>query len=194
MGKIKIARATKKDDLKQIAELIYLTDVYIYPYWFNTIENAINELTEIVESEDTIYSYKNCVVAKADNKIVGVIVFFDDGSNIDNDYSKWNKSFNADYTIKNYIKPLIDECKKFKFVSIPNVAVLPEYRRCGIATKMFEKVFSLYKNKPFVLEVLEENVPALKLYQKLGFKIDKEYNGFNGKGLPQPKVMEMKKD
>lgn len=154
----------------------------------------MEQLSEIIESEDTIYSYKNCVIAKSDNKIVGITIFFDESSNIGNDYSKWNDSFNANYTIENYINPLIDDCKKKKYVSIPNVAVHPDYRRQGIATKMLKKAFSQYTDKPFVLKVLEENVPAIKFYEKLGFKITKKYMGFNGHGLDLVKVMEMRKD
>ena len=35
-----IRKATIEDNLKDIAELIYSTDDYIYPYWFETIEKC----------------------------------------------------------------------------------------------------------------------------------------------------------
>jgi len=37
---LKIRRATIYDNLQEIAELIYRTDEYIYPYWFETLENC----------------------------------------------------------------------------------------------------------------------------------------------------------
>ena len=56
---------------------------------------------------------------------------------------------------------------------ITNVAVLPEYRRGGIADKMLDIVFDICdeKNVSVInLEVNATNVPALELYKKRGFK------------------------
>ena len=35
MGSLEIRKAKQTDNLNEIAKLIYLTDPYIYPYWFN---------------------------------------------------------------------------------------------------------------------------------------------------------------
>ncbi len=62
---------------------------------------------------------------------------------------------------------VIDECH------ILNVAVSPRFREKGIAQKMFEFLFELGKKKNFnfyYLEVSENNLPAISLYKKLGFK------------------------
>ncbi|WP_067138993.1 GNAT family N-acetyltransferase [Oceanivirga salmonicida] len=47
------------------------------------------------------------------------------------------------------------------------IAVLPKYRKQGIATKLIEK---LPNNKDIFLEVNEENIGAVNLYKKNGFK------------------------
>jgi len=62
---------------------------------------------------------------------------------------------------------VIDECH------ILNVAVSPQFREKGIARKMFDFLFSLGEKDGFnfyYLEVSENNLPAISLYKKLGFK------------------------
>lgn len=52
---------------------------------------------------------------------------------------------------------------------VTNVAVLPEYRKQGIAQKLIEE--QLKTPMDFIsLEVRESNVPAIKLYEKMGFQ------------------------
>lgn len=55
---------------------------------------------------------------------------------------------------------------------ITNVAVLPEYRRRGLAGELiaeFEKLLPVDAEAIF-LEVRESNAPAIALYEKCGFK------------------------
>ncbi len=52
---------------------------------------------------------------------------------------------------------------------VTNVAVLPEYRRQGIAQKLILK--ELENEMNFItLEVRKSNAPAINLYQKMGFE------------------------
>lgn len=52
---------------------------------------------------------------------------------------------------------------------ITNVAVLPEYRRRGIAKALLERAFE-NETEFITLEVRESNFPAIALYEKLGFE------------------------
>ena len=55
-------------------------------------------------------------------------------------------------------------------LEINNVAVLKEYRRNHLGEEMIRYVLSVYSDVDRVLlEVRESNIPALKLYEKLGF-------------------------
>ena len=64
---------------------------------------------------------------------------------------------------------------------IDNIAVLPEFRRHGIGQTTVQALLS-YAQKhggTFVsLEVRESNLPALALYQKLGFQQEGRRHGF----------------
>lgn len=62
---------------------------------------------------------------------------------------------------------VIDECH------ILNIAVDTNYRKMGIATKLVTEVFKYckaHKTTYMMLEVRVTNIPAQKLYSKLGFK------------------------
>lgn len=57
--------------------------------------------------------------------------------------------------------------------TIGNVAVLPEYRRRGIARQLVEQSIEYAKGreaKTIILDVVAGNVPAYELYEKLGFE------------------------
>ena len=56
---------------------------------------------------------------------------------------------------------------------VMNVAVAPEYRGRGIATRMLERLFELTAGdggRGYTLEVRVSNRSAIRLYEKLGFK------------------------
>lgn len=54
-----------------------------------------------------------------------------------------------------------------------NIAVKEEYRRCGIAEKMFVFLLGYAKENDIeliTLEVRKENTPAVSFYEKIGFE------------------------
>ena len=53
---------------------------------------------------------------------------------------------------------------------IVRVAVLPEYRRRGIAEKLLLKSFEINETDAVFLDVRESNAAAINLYKSLGFK------------------------
>lgn len=73
------------------------------------------------------------------------------------------------------------------FGHIITVDVAPAYRRKGIAQKLLHEVETIFREKgikEYRLEVREDNVAALNLYQKLGYKkagkLEKYYGDTHG--------------
>lgn len=61
----------------------------------------------------------------------------------------------------------------FEEGNITNVAVAPDYRRQNIATCMLQHILKLAAKRAVtdvILEVRETNVPAIQLYERLGFE------------------------
>ncbi len=59
--------------------------------------------------------------------------------------------------------------------------IIPNFRGQGLAKSMFDYALPELKDrgvKRFLLEVLQENEPAIKAYQKSGFEIDRELKCF----------------
>ncbi|MBO5866982.1 MAG: ribosomal protein S18-alanine N-acetyltransferase [Clostridia bacterium] len=62
----------------------------------------------------------------------------------------------------------------YEEAQVCNIAVLPNYRRKGIATKLIDEMLRLSVDKGCKyceLEVNTENTPAIELYKKCGFEV-----------------------
>ena len=55
-------------------------------------------------------------------------------------------------------------------MNVDSVAVKPEYRRKGVASKIIDFAISEAKASVITLEVRESNLPAISLYRSLGFE------------------------
>jgi ribosomal-protein-alanine N-acetyltransferase len=64
------------------------------------------------------------------------------------------------------------------------VDVLPAYRRRGVGQKLLQEIEQLFKSKgakSSYLEVREDNVPALQLYEKCGYKKAGQLKNYYGR-------------
>ncbi len=191
---IEIVNASKDDDFKQIAEYFFYTDPYIFPYMFDNVKNCRELFGKVISSPTGAFSYKNCVLAKKDNEIVGVALYLSNKTDFGYDYS-WLAKLNEkyEYTIQHYISKMptyIDNGETY----IAMIFIKEEYRKHHIATDLLKHIFEISGNKKFKLHVLKENMPALCTYSKLDFKIVCQVKGFNGKHMKKPEVYEMIKD
>lgn len=69
---------------------------------------------------------------------------------------------------------------------IVSVAILPDFRRHGLATELIHKSLEAlktdYKAKEIILEVRVTNLPAIRLYEKLGFHSIRTLRGYYRNG------------
>ena len=186
-GTIVFRRATKDDDFARIVKLIYETDPYIYPYWFkNDINEAINVIIPRMTEEGFIFNYENFYVAYEVElkKIVGVVGAIDPTTNLDYDYSSLEAvNHNYDFTIKNYLKVLIDEVKEKKYMYITNICIDVTYREKRIGYRLLKYFIEQMHDVGFDeigFDCLMHNLRAKNLYHSLGFKEVSEGFGFDG--------------
>lgn len=182
-------RATKTDNMEEIAKLIYDTDPYIYSYWFEKdINKCIDFLKEEILKDGFLFNYNNLYVAydSTTNKIVGVICAIDKSVNLEYDYEKLAK-INKFYkkTIEKYIYPILDEVKEYdnETIYIPNVCIDKKLRGKKIGTKLLGYYIGQMEKagfNKFALDCLLHNLPAKNLYHGLGFKEMKLMDGFTG--------------
>lgn len=177
---LEIRPLTLDDDLNKVAELIYMSDNYIYPYLFEEDLSVAKKVIATMIVEDTIYNYKNIKIALSAGQIVAMIVMKSIPITINSDAmincfvqagvpvgARFAKVFN------DYFKLLEDEPAD---VYVANLAVDKMYRNLGVGKVFFGSLLS--DNLVYHLEVVKANVSAISLYQKLGFDIDYEYAGF----------------
>ena len=182
-------RATEKDDIAAIARYIYLTDPYIYPTICNSPddESWINMISCCYFSNNNIFSMENFFVAELDNKIVGILCIVPCGQHkrFAEDVSI-NISLNPGLTKANigYFCPLIEEILAFDGFNITNLCIDETCQGSGIGTKLLEFCLKYYGSSKIHLDVIAHNRSAIALYQKMGFKISAEYNGFSGNEQP----------
>ena len=194
-----VRKPTKEDNLEKIAELLFNTDPYIYPYWFGNVDNCKRELTPLLLEDKFFFNINNLYITidKGTNEIIGVMCILDKSVDLDYDYSTLKaKNERYCFTIVNYIEGLIKEVKEADFAYISNVCIDERYRGQHIGNFMMSYVIDVYKNKLFkeiVLDVLAQNPGAIKLYQNLGFEQFTEvFKGFNDPSKGKPLVFSMK--
>ena len=195
-----LRRAKKEDNMEDIAKLIYQTDPYIYPFWFNNnVEEAVKVLVPRIQEPGFIYNYENCYVAYDLNteKIVGIVCAIDPTTNLKYDYSDLEKvNENYKFTIEHYVKVLIEEVKEKKYMYLVNVSVDEAYRSNKIGTRMLKYFVEQMHEAGFDeigFDCLMHNLRAKNLYHSLGFKELSEGFGFDGTNYSTVEIVFFKK-
>ena len=170
------------DDLNQVAKLIYLTDPYVYPNWFDNIDEGIRVIRQMIDLH-TLYNKENITVAATpDGFIAGIIVskqspFIEDITHIKKAFELANVTLDnrTDFVFDAYYSKM---GAKEDGYYIANVAVDDNYRKRGIAVSMMNYI--LKNRDDCTLECVIANSGSWRLYQRLGFKIAYEYPGVHG--------------
>ncbi len=129
---------------------------------------VVKSLNEMLLPENyPMYFYENLfqnfgeafLVAKVDDEIVGYIM------------CRVEKEFKFEFPLR------------FRKVGhIVSIAIKPNYRRLGIGTSLMkiamENLRRIYEVEYVYLEVRVSNTPAIKFYEKLGFKISRTVEGY----------------
>lgn len=170
--------------LKDIAGLIYDTDPYIYPAMFESRDNAIKIIPELIRKEDKMFQMDNLYIAEYQNKVIGIVLW-------NKGKLEWSKemfietvkdlrlpvSKYLDMVTEGYINSYADIDDKI--ISIVNFCISEEIRGVGAGKQMMESFIREHEDEILELCVLEENPAAVRLYQKYGFEETERYQGFS---------------
>ena len=171
MHTIKI-RQGKKDDSKDIAKLIMIAMNYDCCKYFAGKNHTLHDfeimMTELVNTEESQYSYKNTIVAMIESDIVGVCVSYD-GAELHHLRKAFinaaKKHLDGDFSA-------IDDETQAGELYVDSLAVKEQFRHNGIATAMLdatkEKARKMNIRKVGLL-VDKGNPEAEQLYKRVGF-------------------------
>lgn len=183
-------RANLNDNLEQIAELVYFTDPFIYPFWFNnSIKKAQKFLPKLMKEEGHLFSIDNFYIAydKQTKEIVGILCAIDKTSKLKIDYDKYKKiNHNYKFTLEHYVEEIekeVLESEDTDMLYISNICIKEVLRGKKIGSKLIGYWISQMEEKGynrFALDCLLHNLRAKNLYHSMGFKEMKEIVGFDG--------------
>jgi len=135
-------------------------------YIWTTLTSPGEEILDVgrrrYEREDSVFSYKNCIVIEKTDKVIGMLVAFpmisahDSGDEV------------VDPVLAPYSKL---ECNNSYYIC--GMAVLPEYRGQGIGTRLLATAKQHAHAKGFnrlSLIVFEQNSGAKRLYERAGYR------------------------
>lgn len=184
---VEIQEATK-NQAAEIASLIMMAMTDDCCLYFCSDDYGLEDfrkmMTKLVEREDSQYSYKNTLVALDGDKVVGISVSYDGGK-----LHQLRRAFieaAKEYIGKDHYE--MDDETQAGELYLDSLAVLPEYRRRGIAKLLIgatkERANSM--ELPCVgLLVDKGNLSGEALYSSVGFRYvnDNQWGGHPMKHL-----------
>jgi len=180
-----VIRPARPEDAPQAAYLMYLSGPsFALAILGGPESRAVGVLRKLFPIPHHLYSHTYAFVAEAKGKVVGLFLGFD--------RKEWEAARRAmgrelgfkwfrivrPWHLPRMILPLLDLARTFEPLSeedylIQMLAVLPEMRRRGIATKLMEFAAEQARSKGLkrlVLDVLIENEGARRFYEHAGFR------------------------
>ncbi len=169
------------DDFRKIAELVYDTDEFLFPFLFGKREQGIDRIKGLILLENNSFSFKHMLCAEDDN-ITGILIGYEPKKIIRALESKdYEKVFTLPQllvlALKSLFLDLVLSTRNIDGWYIQNISVIPEGRGTGIGTRLMEHFFALIKDKGAMkatLDVSRKNAGAKKLYERKGFRVEKK--------------------
>ncbi len=182
-------KATENDDFAAIAGLVHLTDPYIYP----TVCEAPDDpffyglLLRCFKDKTNIFFLENIWLALCEERVVGILCAIPCGRKatfLDNLLLTDGEKARLSKANEGYFLPLIEESAAFDGYNVTNLCVAPAFRGRGVGEGLLRFYLESVKGDPVHLDVIAANGAAVRLYERCGFVLEKEYNGFSGTEEP----------
>ena len=180
-NKIICRRADKplsEAQLKEIAGLIYDSDLYIYPAMFESRQQAEIIIPKMIRSGDQMFRRDNIFAAMDGTKIAGVLVWMRGPLQWDKKiYHKCGgKSKHIDRVVMEYFN-LFEEAPP-NMNTIVRISVKKERQGSHIGSLLMQ-TFMEAEQGPYQLFVLSDNAGAISFFRGKGFRIRETRPGFS---------------
>jgi hypothetical protein len=176
-----LSNVEKGDDFFKIIRLIYETDDYIYPQMCGGDYVYFEKIMLHHLNTECIFSYKNIVTAKKNGDIMGIILSFTKDQLLPQfpKYGEFEVKECYSATIKDYFQKLVAGVSA-DCLYINNICVDKKYRGMGVGYALIQYAKKNSVKDKIVLDCLAENLSAIALYEKCGFKIVDRFLGYSG--------------
>jgi ribosomal protein S18 acetylase RimI-like enzyme len=157
-------RAAKREDSRQIAELYRLSSDGVADYIWTKLAMPGEDILDVgerrYESEDSVFSYKNCSIVEVDGVIAGMMAAYP--------MVLGDITADEDPVLAPYSR--LEEDNSYY---ICGVALYPEYRDRGLGHQFMalaKQQAMLRQLNKLSLVVFENNENAIRIYKDLGYK------------------------
>ncbi|MDY0074479.1 MAG: GNAT family N-acetyltransferase [Acholeplasmataceae bacterium] len=169
-----IERMTRTHPVMQVAQILYRTDDFIFPFLFGKQEMGVKRLSKLLVQDNNSFSYQHIHVA-VDKEIVGVLLEHDTHTR-NHDFKAFFKAFGFFGLLWLAIKTIILAPLTFRSSKegryIQCLCVHPSHRGQGIGSSLLDDAFHRADKEGITtieLDVSIDNKPAQKLYEKFHF-------------------------
>ena len=169
------------DRLREIAELVYNTDPYIYPAMFASRDEALAMIPAMFAARDPMFSLENLYVAEDGGRILGLILWIKGPMAWDTRVydacmavAGRAPSEHIGLVVREYFSAYRNQARDV--ISLINVcAAIPGQ---GIGSALLEAFLRDHPD-PCELYVLADNAAAIRLYERAGFQVAERLTGFS---------------
>jgi len=164
--------------LREIAALIYDTDLYIYPAMFTSRQEAETVLSKMIRAGDQMFRAENMFLAMDGTKVAGVLLWI-------RGPLKWNhkiyekcggKAGHIDRVTAEYFDLFAEASAEM--ISMVRVSVNAKMQGQGIGSLLMD-TFMKEEDGPYQLFVLAKNEEAVAFFHRKGYRIRETRPGFS---------------
>ncbi len=167
-----VIRDGMQDDAAVIADLLVIAGDGIMEFVFDDVvpgQDTSDVLAYLVADDDNAFSCRNCLVAEDDGKICGVINYYPHDENLLTEEEKEYLAPDKVAYLEHFFAYELPES-----ICINALAVQPDCQGRGIGSKLISEAQAVAKRRGFhalSMFVWADNHDAIRLYERLGFKL-----------------------
>ena len=174
-------REGKPEDAQYFSHLVLLSSPTFFPPLFSS--NAEGVIKNLFQQPRNLFGFKHSSFVEVNGKRAGMVLGYNwEQKKMEElhtglllvKYLKWSLFARILYLLK--AQNMVGKVAENEYY-LSNIAVYPEYRSLGLGTKLLSEIEREARktgNSKIVLDVETSNERALKLYERLGYSIERK--------------------